>query len=69
MLTTTTTTTTTKKDQKKSIQQTNIWVLRKSNIKETIDVFFCVYVCCLGLRIRRAIKKQDGEEIWRGIYK
>ena len=38
--TTTTTTTTTKKDQKKSIQQTNMWVLRKSNIKETIDVFF-----------------------------
>ena len=39
MLTTTTTTTTTK-DQKKSIQQTIMWVLRKRNIKETIDVFF-----------------------------
>ena len=40
LTTTTTTTTTTKKDQKKSIQQTNMWVLRKSNIKEIIDVFF-----------------------------
>ena len=38
-------------------------VLRKLNIKETINVFFMFFMCCLGPRIRRPIKKQDGGEI------
>ena len=37
MLTTTTTTT---KDQKKNQYNKQTWVLRKRNIKETIDAFF-----------------------------